>query len=261
MNKLSDNILKTIEEKQLEPKPRWQFLLKDIAVWASSALVVTFGAVAVAVSLAIVSMHDWDIAERLEHSPLGFFFLSLPYAWIVLFIGLMILADYNIRHTKGGYRFSLWKLASVVLILSISCGGLLFAAGVGNAVDDTLAEQVPLYQRIGNRRALHLLNPEQGILAGKIISLPDDTLWEVRDIEGTVWMVDVSEAEIIGQRGIQENKPIRILGKQSDVRSFTAEEILPMRPPRELRDEIRSRKRGIPPPPDNMRPHMQKPLR
>ncbi len=213
-------------------------------IWVSAGVVIILGSLAAATTIAIVSMHDLDIAERLEHTKAGWVLLSLPYAWILLLIGFILLAEYNIRHTKQGYRYSLVKITGAVIGLSLIGGVALYSIGLGHDVDDAMSRHVPAYEKYGNRRAAQLLNPEYGVLAGKVIS-QEDEVWHVVDITKQVWIVDVEEAEIIGEQYVLLHRPVRIIGELSDHDGyeFEAEEIIPLRPPKEFNPHDERRKR------------------
>jgi hypothetical protein len=242
-----DKILAALKKQDITPKPKWTFLLKDSIIWISAGCIILLGALATATSIAIITMHDLDIAEKLEHSKAGFIIISLPYAWILLIMLFIFIAEYNIRHTKQGYKYTLPLLAGSVIVLSFVGGILLYTIGIGHRVDDIMSQHMPAYETYGNRRAIHLHNPNQGVLAGKIISQDEDT-WQLIDITLQTWLVDVEDAEILGKEHILTGKPVRIVGEQKDDHHFEAEQILPMRPPRNFnRNEHKPTKNRRPP--------------
>ncbi|PIT86318.1 MAG: hypothetical protein COU33_03835 [Candidatus Magasanikbacteria bacterium CG10_big_fil_rev_8_21_14_0_10_43_6] len=248
-------ILEALKEKDISPRPRWTFLVKEKMIWASAGVVIVLGSLAAATTIAIVSMHDLDIAGRLEHTKAGWLLLSLPYAWIVLLVGFLLLAEYNIRHTKQGYRYSLIKITGGVIGLSIIGGLGLYSIGLGHDLDDVMSRHVPAYEKFGNRRAAHLLNPERGVLAGKVL-VQEEEFWQIQDVEKHIWVVSVEDAEIVGREHTLVGKPVRVIGeliKDDEAYAFEAGEILPMKPPhgfdRTERKPLRERR----PPPQQTR--------
>ena len=231
-----DKILNALKENSVTPKAQWIFLVKEKMIWISAGIVILLGSLAAATTIAIVSMHDLDIAERLGHTKAGWLILSLPYAWILLLVGFILLAEYNIRHTKQGYKYSLAKITGALIILSLVGGIGLYSVGLGHDVDNVMSRHIPAYEKYGNRRAVQLLNPEYGVLAGKVIA-QEDNIWEVIDVTQQVWVVDIGEADIFGRKYIAVGTPIRVVGENIGAISghkFEAEEIIPLRPPKEF---------------------------
>ena len=237
----TNKILDALKEEDVKCKSRLSFLMKDWLLWASAGFVILLGALGIAATLAIIAMADWDLVERLEHTHASFALMSVPPAWILLVILFIILADYNIRHTRRGYKLSLLKLVGAVIGSSVVLGVLLFSVGAGAIVDREFAEHMPYYDHVANRKPLHLLQPEYGVLAGIVQSIDDEEdIWTVEDIKKNIWSVEVEEAEIIGDEYIVVGRPVRIIGERDDEDSyhFEAEEISPMRPPRDAHKKI-----------------------
>lgn len=219
---LQNTVLERIKQEDISPKPKWEFLVKEYLVWASAGFLVVLGGVSIATAISIVVMGDWDILEFLGHTPLSYTLVSLPYAWIVSLLGFMFLADYNIRHTKTGYKFSLLKLMAGIVFSSVFLGILLCSIGVGLAVDRVMTQHVPLYTQVGNRRAINLMHPEFGALVGKVIDQHEDG-WTVKDLRRTEWIVIVDEADILGDPSSLVGMPVRILGEREDTQQFVFE--------------------------------------
>lgn len=250
-----EKILETLQEQDVTPKARWTFLVKEKMMWGSALIVIIFGSLAAATSIAIISMHDLDIAERLEHTKVGWILLSLPYAWFIILAGFILLAEYNIRHTKQGYRYSLPKLTAAVVGLSIIGGVGLYTLGLGHTIDTAMDRHIPAYAQFGNRRELFLLDPDHGVLAGRVISQHEDT-WEIRDMKKDIWILDISESTIIGEQYISIGIPIRVTGKMiepSQRYHFIAEEVIPLHPPKEFhQQDLRKKYKHKPMPPNNI---------
>ena len=234
-DKLQQQILEKIKCNHVTPKKKWHFLAKDSLVWISAGFVVVLGAAAVATILAILAMGDWDVLDILGHSKISYALMTIPYAWLLLLLMFVAIADFNIRQTKSGYRISLWKLVGGVVGTSVVLGVVLFAAGVGVAVDSAMTNHVPLYEKIGNRRALHLMQPEQGTLTGRVDEKSEEQ-WKVTDPEMQQWIVIVEDADIIHAARIRIGQPVRILGELDDDENatyvFEAYDIRPLRPVR-----------------------------
>ncbi|MBT4153142.1 MAG: hypothetical protein HOE53_00670 [Candidatus Magasanikbacteria bacterium] len=232
-NEFEKKILETLKEKDITPKSKWEFLVKDSMFWSLAALTVLLGAVCVSAIAAILHSGDWDIVEKLGHSPMGYVIALLPHAWVIILVGFILLADYYVRHTKKGYTYSLLAIVAVVVIASIALGLLLFRVGVGHDVDEFLAERVPHYNQYGNKRELFLFHPESGVIAGKVIMIQGDN-WNVVDKQKQNWHIETEEARIWGKQRIRVGMHVRIEGEIEDD-TVEAEYIKPLRPPRHMR--------------------------
>jgi hypothetical protein len=238
---IKQSVLDLIEGKKVTPKPKWAFLLRDGFFWSSSLLVIVLGSLAVATTFAIVATSDWDIIEQLDHTYLGFMFVSLPYVWIVLVALFFFLADYYIRHTKRGYTYSPAKLVGGIVGASVLLGFFLFHIGAGTVIDTGLAAHMESYERFGNRRTRNLIAPKQGILAGRLVEKSADE-WEVEDAWHNEWDVDIARARIFGSEYIVTGHHVRIVGQRHESGNyiFIAEEIRPLRPPHGATLRLRS---------------------
>lgn len=235
MNKdIRSHILSEIKENNITPLPRWRFVLLDSLHWLLALVVLAIGSISIATILSIIIHSDWDIATRLYRSRIGFFLHIAPYLWILLTILFLWLAEYLVRRSHGGYRYALWQLLGGVLLFSMIGGSLLYYVGIGTKVDNHFGERSELYNRFAHPRAQQLHRPEDGVLAGKVLTM-SGSIWTLQDKDGETWTLDLSSSTIRGAQFIQQNKPIRVLGELQNEQSFLVEEIMPLRPPHTFR--------------------------
>jgi len=234
---ISQEILEKIQNKEIQPKPKWHFLLKDYVVWTFGFISLFIGSLSFSAILYMLVNNDWDVYDRISGSWLGFMLTTLPYFWLIFLLIFILAAYYNFRHTKGGYRFEIRNLVIGSIIFSMLFGAFLFKIGVGQAIDNMLANNQNFYKHFINRRAHVWTQTENGLLAGVLLEAQDEHTMIIRDMEGFLWQVDVSELKsppitlVIGQ-------PIRILGEDLGGGIFEAEAILPMRGMQFLQDRL-----------------------
>ncbi|HSA07753.1 MAG TPA: hypothetical protein P5099_00025, partial [Candidatus Moranbacteria bacterium] len=65
MTEISDKIIKDIKEKNIHPKPRWFFAVRNLAFWLLFIAAIFVGALSFAVILDVLTNHDWDIYLRM----------------------------------------------------------------------------------------------------------------------------------------------------------------------------------------------------
>lgn len=234
-------ILKKIKEEKITPKPKWQFLLKEYTVWGVGVFSLLIGALAFSVIIYMFINNDWGIYHEMDKSFLDFIVLTLPYFWLI-FLGLFILLlNYNVRHTKKGYRYSLPIILMSSVTLSAALGVLFFEMGIGRGIDDILGERMPLYGKVINPSIDFWSQPEQGRLAGMVVEVFDDNI-RIYDLQRHKWNVDSKDAEIMPMVEIRIGRPLRMTGNIIEDSNFKADKIFPAEGPGR-----KSFERGVPP--------------
>lgn len=144
MDKLSQEIINKIEDENIQPKPRWHFLLRRSILWFFAVLSVAVGGLAV--SVIIATFIDYDPSTRTV--PLVEDILqTIPFVWVIVLALFVVLAYYGIRHTKTGYRYSLFKICSAVILASILLGIILNAYDVSQNIQDYFSSKLPYIEQ------------------------------------------------------------------------------------------------------------------
>jgi hypothetical protein len=214
MEDLSQKVLNKIKEENLCPTPRWQFLCKNWFVWILGVLALLIGALATSVVMFMILNNEWDLATYVSSSRALFVASTLPYAWIILLVAFIFLADYQIRNTKSGYRINTLYLITGSLGLSVMLGGVFYIAGAGEIIDDAFIKHVPYYSEIGNRRAHIMMQPQRGIVGGLIVNV-NGRMFDMRAVDRTEWKVDSTNAEFIGSVQIMPGRHVVVIGENS----------------------------------------------
>jgi len=170
MNDSSKNTLEKIKESKIKPKPRWQFHLEQFGIWAFATLSVIIGAKAFAVIIFRLVNNDWEVRKHLGRSLLDHTLLTLPYLWIMVMALFVLLAYYNARHTKKGYRYSVYGIVIGTVLASLFLGGALYSTGFGYEIDFLFSENLPGYQNVMPNRGEFWSQPAAGFLSGEVIS-------------------------------------------------------------------------------------------
>ena len=227
---LKEQILKTIEEKKIEPHSKSKFLVKNIGVWSLSAATLIMGSLAFAVVIFIVKDNDWSVYQEIAGSRLKFTLLIIPYAWFVLLGLLMVVTHYNVRHTKKGYRYRIPMVVLGTVVLSMTFGTVLYATGAGQVTDEVLSSQVPAYSKIMNRRHMVWKQADKGFLAGKIIIIKEPQVFELKDIKGQAWQINAIESRLHPRVQLIPGEMVRIVGMPLERVEFKAKLIIPFNP-------------------------------
>ena len=228
MGELEKKILEKIKEEKIVPKPRWQFLLKDYSIWSAFLVSVVVGGLAFCVALSITVDNDWDIYRYLSISPVKHMLLSLPYLWIVLLFLFLALAFYNYKHTKIGYRHSVFIVLGLSIAGSILLGYVFHSAGIGRKIDRIFARNVPLYQEMeccSNRKDIWS-QPDKGLLGGRILNVRFEDGFDLEDFQGIVWQVEKNGQVLIREPFlVRVGEGVKLIGEERAQQHFWAREI------------------------------------
>jgi len=226
---LAEKILEKIKVENIEPKPRWHFLLKNYVVWISGALALIFGSAGMSVVIYLLKYNDWEMGGRADSGFLGFFLLTLPYFWLVFLAIFAFVLYYNIKHSKRGYRYPAGFIVAIALLSSVILGEGFFLAGLGEKIDEVLGSKAPLYREMFNPQLDFWFNPEQGRLSGLLIASPEGVF--LSDISGQTWNISFADS-FVADPVIFSGRPVNMMGKIVSDNAFEVVFIKPARPGR-----------------------------
>lgn len=253
MSKLTQNILAKIKTEHITPHSRWRFLLKRWFYWGLCGFSVIVGSIATSVMLFEVVHLDWDVYEEVGGGFVPFFMSAMPYVWILVLILFIFVAYINFRHTEKGYRYHGFLIIAASVIASLIFGSILFATGLSEKFERGFLN-IPHYEQLRLGRERLWMNPENGLLVGKIMQFVNESSFTLRDIDGADWEVDALEAEWKVPYEPQEGMNVKMRGDRIDDDSFTAREIRIVFPSRhERREDVEEMRRfRVPPPPQRL---------
>lgn len=219
-------IIERIKEEKLEPTPKWMFISGNVLIWSAFALTILFGAMAFSVILFAIQQTDFNIISHLSHSRLELLLGILPFIWLILVIIFLILAMLSLRYSRRGYKFSLFKLVSLSLLISVALGTLFFLAGGSGRLEKIFDINVLTYESIEERKIQIWSNPDQGFLAGTILEEGTEVM-RLRDFAHEEWQVTLTDAFIAPIVMLEPGEVIKIIGQKTGPNNFKAEEIRP----------------------------------
>lgn len=224
MNKeqVTKDILSQIEENEMTPRPRWQFVVRAALVWALAGFSLIMGGLATALMIFILVNGDWEVSSYVSGNALQHFIEVAPTVWFLLFLGGISLAYYNLLHTKRGYRYSLIFVLFVSVAMSGIFGGTLYATGLSHRIDHTLGRHLPLYTEVMQKRAYLWSKPDDGLLVGAVVSYDEDRAFTLEDVHGTRWQVVGGELSPREMVIIRHADAVSLIGHREGERSFVA---------------------------------------
>lgn len=230
---LSRDILQKIREDNVTPKPRWEFLLKNSAIWTAGITSLIIGGFATSIIIYGLRNDDFDALTETGDSALETILIALPYFWLLLLAIFIFIAHYNYKHTKRGYRNKLSTVLIASVLISVALGIIFYDLGAGKAIDRLLSENAPPYAQYVHPRVQIWIQPEKGRLAGFVIERKDEQTFIIHDFQKHDWTVTTKQPiphELIPVRVLPKPLKVRCLGKKIDDETFDAHRIMPWIP-------------------------------
>lgn len=215
---LRQSVLERIETDKVCPHGRLLFVCRDSAVWLAWLLSVVVGAVAVAVTLYVLARSSSVFYEATHDSFVAFLFDVVPYAWLLIFTLMVVLAVTNLRYTKRGYRYTVVQIMASSVVLSLAGGAVLQLAGLGAVIDSRLGTGMPMYVSQDKMETALWQAPADGRLVGRQVETtvaPTSTII-FEDSAGARWTLDVSELSPYDLKLLSGLESVRIVGTTSN---------------------------------------------
>ena len=165
---LRELVFDRIERENVCPRSRLFFQSRECVVWSLWLLTVLVGALAIAVSLFVVTHRRYALYEATHDNFLTFFATVLPTVWVVIFLLMIGFAIYNVRHTRRGYRRPLWMIAASSVVLSFAGGSLLQMLGLGAVIDREFGDLMATYPSQERMERALWQAPAEGRLVGRM---------------------------------------------------------------------------------------------
>lgn len=237
--------LAQITARKIAPKPRWHFVLRNVALWSAGVAFVALGALFFSVLLLILLNEPWDMQQLIIADEAKHLAIVLPLLWALSFAVFLAVAEWALSHTKRAYRFSPLQITLVLAFVSAVLGAVLYAQGVAYKTDQAFGKYAPIHLSIEERREMLLYQPEQGRIFGRVVSIDGTTVTLVNDSVEEMWVIDAASVPAFKRERLMVGHEIALLGVVVEDERFTACDLRPLT------------KRGFGPPPaqQNQRAH------
>ena len=203
---------------EVSPRSRRFFQTRECAVWTLWAISAAVGALAVAVTLFVITFRQYELYEATHENFFTFMVEVLPFLWIVVF-GLMVFVGvYELRHTKRGYRYPLWQIFGSSMVLSLAGGAALHLFGFGYSTDHMLGQLMHMYNSQEKIEEKMWQAPDEGRLLGRFgePASPPSTLVRFTDVSGNEWKVNIDELSDKEKGLMRKDEVVRLIGQVTD---------------------------------------------
>lgn len=227
MSDISKKTLEIIEKEEIRPTPRYYFFAKNFLIWALFFSSIVLGAISVSVILFLLSDYDWYAYRNLETSFLLHVLISIPYLWISFFSLLIIASYYDLKHTRKGYKYTIFSIAISSIFFSFFTGTVLFFGGLGSEIHDALFKNVPMYGSLTYTKEDIWSCSGKGLLGGEIVSYKDKNNFILKDFNGRIWRISGGNVAWQDNMTPQSGIIVKIIGHEATGDVFIVDLIKP----------------------------------
>lgn len=226
MNMLRDQVLEKIKREEIRPVASGYFVLRRWIGWGLVVALLVFSTLATAFAVHIVLEIDWEAFRHTEVSGVRAVLMSIPFLWLLLTIGFLLVASVIMRKTGRGYRYPLGILLLVFPLISTATGFSIEHSRFDEPIEKfflgDLSQPEP-WQRLLPSAEQQWAQPENGLLGGAVIEVDaeQETLM-LEDREKKEWEVDFREAAIESNIDLQPNTQVNMIGTETGPSEFEA---------------------------------------
>lgn len=225
MGDVSKKVLEEIKEKRVTMTPKWHFVVFKILTFFLLVLLFLLGIFVF--SLIYHLIFNFELGGIMSrNSSVQMVVCGLPYFWFLVLGIAVILWILEFLKTNFGYkikkRFVIFSLVFITFIFGMG----LHSLGIGEVLENFMENNFPSYRNIVKTPKSFWLQPEKGLLSGKIVNLNEEIKnLTIKDWEEKNWEVNYTGAVILKGAVLKNRKKIKIIGKEKGDCCFEAEEI------------------------------------
>lgn len=226
MTQIFEKIINKIKEKNIKPKPRWIFTLKNLLFWILVPILMLIAGLSFSIVIYMFVNNDWDLQSRVSNNFFEFLFKTAPYFWILILMIFLIVFYLDFKKTKGGYKFEFVKIILFGISIIIISGIVFYSYGVSKYMDSSFMNKIPAYKNLSCQNMKMWNSPESGILVGKFINIQEN-VGSFKDTNEKNWNITFDNK--IELQKFDLNNDIKIIGRKLDDNNFYADSFREMR--------------------------------
>jgi hypothetical protein len=169
----------------------------------------------------VVTHRQYGLYEATHENWFTFMVEVLPFIWVIVFGIMALLAVYNIKHTKKGYRYSITTVLASSIVLSFAGGSALQFFGLGYSIDAVLGDQMSMYMSQEKIERQLWQHPQEGRLIGRQVAttLATSSVIVFEDVSGSRWRIEIQELHPMDISLLATGKDVRLLGQTMNERA------------------------------------------
>lgn len=174
---LNNKILQRIKKENIEPKAKWQFVVKEITLW-----------VGILISLVLASFSVGSIFFSSANSQLvpPHLFIWFNVIRVFIIIIFIVLAVYQIMKVEQGYK----RTKRTYLFIGLIAIGLVGASFFGSRLSGRIEQGIGPGGIVGQAQKYWSNPNSNGLLAGELIEVTRDGFFLFESLNGDSHIVD-----------------------------------------------------------------------
>lgn len=225
MEDVSKKVLKEIKEKRVVMTPKWHFAVFKILTFFLLGLLLLLGVFIF--SLIYHLIFNFELGGIMGRNfSAQMIIRGLPYFWFLVLGIAIILWVLEFLKTSFGYKIKTGFVVFSLIFITFIFGFGLYSLGTGEILENFMENNFPTYGNIVKTPKSFWLQPEKGLLSGKIVNLNEEIEnLTIKDWEEKSWEVNYAGAVILKGVVLKNRKKVKIIGKENGDCCFEAEEI------------------------------------
>lgn len=216
----TESVLDRIEKENVEPKPKWYFILKNEVFWGVGIVSIIIGSCSVAAVLFSVSNSDFDMYIATHDTFGGYLLDALPFMWLMNLAIFIALGYLQIKHTNNGYKYPVYIVIGGVLLITSVGGILLHMFEFGEYVEKRFGPYIPFHKLVHIERERLWSNSNRGVIAGRVsVITPGLKSFVIKDFRDKPWVIVGENLHAQDLKFLYLDNTVRIIGIPTDVDS------------------------------------------
>jgi len=142
MDKFTENLIKTLDCKNIKQKSKLSCTVAKWIEFLIFLLIIALDSFLFSLIFFYIKEMDFSIIKNLNQSVLFF----LPYFWITLFLGIIIISYLYFYYKFKGYKLNPVVSLSLIFVITAGFGfGISFINGLNEEADEVLSLRMPYY--------------------------------------------------------------------------------------------------------------------
>lgn len=224
---LQQQILAKIKSKNVRPKTRGYFVMRDTLIWSFVLIFIAILGLSFGMIIYTITSTDINVLDRLGFTTFEKINSSIPYFWILATVIVALGSYIGFRKTRRGYRLDISKISIVIALLAIGSGILVYTLQITQYIDTVASENIPIYNTLAPMNGSIWFNPDEGLLSGTIRARESESVFTIRDKDFIIWTIDSTDIDIYTDPRFQSGERIKIIGERTGPDTFKAIEVLP----------------------------------
>ena len=231
MNKdFKNNLINKIKKEEIKPISKKYFIIKKFFINFFLIFSILIWALSIAIVFWYLFEADWYLSHKIWLIKITTTFL--PVFWLIFLFFSSILSYYNFKQTEKWYKFYLWQIVIVNIIISFLLWMAFYFSWFSQKVEEKIQNNISNYREIFvwdkiSRMKKIWQNENSGLILWIILENNNNIL-KLKDTNSKIWNIIISEKTIIRHKLVLKTwLKIKLIWEKIKENTFIVTEIRP----------------------------------